>query len=133
MVSASMVLQRAVVSALAGDSWLQERFAGVYDAPPPGATPPYLVVGPDIVTDWSTKSNAGREHRLRVTVWEQPLAVFRCGEAIARIEERLGALPAILNGHRLVSMRFLRSFVDAEAGGSPTRGQIEFRARTWAE
>lgn len=128
--SASLELQRALVAALAGDAWLAARFAGVWDAVPPGVKPPYLTVGPDVATDWSTKTGAGREHRLRVTVWEGERAVARCGEAMARVEAVVLALAPAMAGQRLVTMRFVRAVADTDDDGGPVRGLIEFRART---
>lgn len=132
--TASLALQRALVAALATDEWLAGRMGGVFDQPPPGAALPYLTVGPDIVSDWSSKTHEGREHRLRVTVWEAPRAILRCAEAMGRVEAVVAALTRDLDGHRLVTLRFLRSAMDHGAGtpGDPVRGVIEFRARTQA-
>ena len=130
--SASLELQRALVAALGGDAWLAARMAGVWDAVPPGVKWPYLTVGPDVVTDWSTKTGAGREHRLRVTVWEAALSVARCGEAMERVEAVVLGLVPVMSGHRLVSMRFVRAVMNDDADGGPVRGLVEFRARTQA-
>lgn len=130
MTSASLALTRALIAALKADAVLGAR--GVYDAPPPGARPPYLTVGPDLVSDWSTKSGPGREHRLQVIAWDVPLASASCAASLARVEAVVGTFSATLDGHVLVSMLFVRSFVAAEAPGGPTKGLIEFRARTQA-
>lgn len=131
MTSASLALTKALVAALKADPVLGAH-GGVFDAPPPGAVPPYLAVGPDLVSDWSTKSGPGREHRLRVTAWEPPLASAQCGLTLGLVEAVLGALPAVLDGHMLVECRFVRSSVAAESPSGPTKGVIEFRARTQA-
>jgi hypothetical protein len=132
--TASLALQQAIVAALAGDAELAARMRGVFDQPPPGAEPPYLTVGPDITTDWSTKTGAGREHRLRVTVWEAPHAIRRCAEAMGRVEAVMAALGPALGGHRLVSLRFLRSAIDHGTGApaDAVAGVVEYRARTQA-
>lgn len=132
MTTASIALQKALVTALKGDALLMARVGGVFETVPPGARPPYLVIGPDIATDWSTKTGEGREHRLRVTVWEAPMAVARCGEAMARVEAVLGSIMPTLDGHRIVTLRFLRSFIASVPGPGPVEGLIEFRARTQA-
>ncbi len=132
--TASLALQRALVAALSADPWLSARMGGVFDQPPPGAALPYLTVGPDIVTDWSSKTHEGREHRLRVTIWEAPRAIARCAEAMGRVEAVVAALGRELDGHRLVTLRFLRAAMDHGPGapGDPVRGVVEFRARTQA-
>ena len=62
--SASLAVQRLVVAALSGVAGV----TGVFDAPPVDALAPYLVVGPDLVADWSTKTETGHEHRFAVSV-----------------------------------------------------------------
>ncbi|WP_409049850.1 DUF3168 domain-containing protein [Sandarakinorhabdus sp.] len=58
--SASLKLQKRMVAALTGMAGV----TGVYDGPPADAAPPYLVVGPDLVGDWGTKTETGHEHRV---------------------------------------------------------------------
>ena len=130
MTSATLALTRAVIASLSGDPTLSARVTGVFDAPPPGAKLPYVTVGADAGADWSTKSTPGREHRLHITAWDVPLASARCADLMAAIEATVSAIGAALDGHRLISMRFARSTLGVEAPGGPTRGTIEFRART---
>ncbi len=84
------------------------------------------------ISDWNTKSGPGREHRLQVIAWDVPLASALCAATLARVEAVVGAITAALDGHTLVSTLFVRSFVAAETPGGPTKGLIEFRARTQA-
>lgn len=126
MSAAGLALQRALFAAIEA----QAELAGVYDHVPPGATYPYAVIGPDVVTDAGTKTGDGREHRLSVAVWDGGASCARIKRLMAGIEAAVTAMPAALgDGQRLVGMRFLRSFVDPAPGG-PVRGVIEFRART---
>lgn len=128
--TASEALIAAMTEALKADAGVQAQGAGVFTLqPPPGAKPPYLTVGPDIATDWSTKTGDGREHRLRVTAWDAPR-----GQALqpllARIEAVAAALPGQAGGHRIVSLRFLRALTAPSPSGGPTEGIVEFRVRT---
>jgi len=130
MTSASLALTRALIAALKADAVIGAH--GVYHAPPPGTRVPYVTVGPDLVSDWSTKSGPRREHRLQVIAWDAPLASASCAAILARVETVVGALATALDGHTLVSTLFVRSFVAAEGPAGPTKGLIEFRARTQA-
>ncbi len=132
MSNAGVALTRAVVAALSTDAGLSARMGGVYDAPPPGAVVPYLTVGPDEATDASSFVREARDHRVRVRVWEAPLKALRCAQTLAAVETVVAGMGALLDGHRLISMRFVRSGVEAEIAGGPTRGSVEFRARTVA-
>ena len=86
--SASIAVQKLVVAALAGIDGI----GGVFDGPAPGAVPPYLVVGPDVVTEWSSKSFDGHEHRLGVTVWDAGPGSVRAKRLMADVEARLAGL-----------------------------------------
>lgn len=132
MSTASVALTRAVIAALTADAVVAALMSGVYDAPPPGALLPYLTVGPDLVSDASTFDVPGREHRVRVVALDGPLRSARCAAMLAAVEAVVLGLPPMLDGHRLVLMRFLRSAVGAEVPNGPTRGVIEFAARTMA-
>lgn len=126
---ASDALMGSVAAALRGDAALRAAVPNVHALlPPPGAKPPYLIVGPDIASEWATKTGDGREHRLRVTLWTEARAAAET--AVERVEAVVGALPAALSGHRLVSMRLLRSLADASEKGAATAHILEFRART---
>lgn len=123
--SASLAMQRLLVAALAGVPGV----TGVYDAPPPDAVAPYLVVGPDLVIDWSTKTEPGHEHRIAVSVWDAGPGAARAKALMGSVEAALAGLAGSRDGHLLVSTRLLRTLVLTDAGGW-TQGIVEFRLRT---
>lgn len=101
---------------------------GVYEGLPVQATSPYAVVEAGPETDWSHKSGTGREVRMAILLRGQgerpvPLRAL-AGEAEAMIE----ALEGDIGGWRLISLRFARSRLLAEARGQWT-AVSEFRAR----
>ena len=61
-------IRAALVSLLQGDAALNAQVNRVYDGEPAKATPPMLVVGDVLGSDWATKDKAGRELRLSLTV-----------------------------------------------------------------
>jgi Protein of unknown function (DUF3168) len=126
---ASLALQRALHAALTGDAAVMAAVTGVYDAVPPGAVTPYLTIGADIVTDWSSKTAAGREHRFAVTVWDDAAGAARLKSVMGEVERVVAGMPGAMEGQALVGVRFLRGFVERGASG-PGRGVVEFRART---
>nr|WP_310523985.1 DUF3168 domain-containing protein [Polymorphobacter sp.] len=123
--SASLAVQRLVVAALAGVAGV----TGVFDAPPVDAAAPYLVVGPDLVSDWSTKTEVGHEHRFAVSVWDAGPGAARVKGLMGAAEAALRVLAGSLDGHLVVSVRFLRTLVLTDAEGW-TQGIVEFRVRT---
>lgn len=130
--STSLALTRAIILALKSDATVSAAVNGVFDAPSPGAVPPYLTVGPDLVRDASSFVAQGREHRVRVTVWDLALMSARCAATLAAVEAVLMGLGPDLGGYGLTIMRFSASAVAAERPGGPTRGTIDFMARTVA-
>jgi hypothetical protein len=126
--SASLALQKRVAAALADLPGL----VGVFDGPPPEAVPPYAVIGSDLVTDWSTKTETGHEHRLAINVWDAGPGAAAAKALIGGVAERIAALAGSIDGHRIVSSLFLRSLVLTDAEGW-TQGIAEFRVRTIAE
>lgn len=126
---ATEALTAAVIAALKADAPLMAAVPSVHMlAPPPGARPPYLIVGPDAASEWATKTEDGREHRFRVTLWLEPRAA--ADGAAERAEAAVLAIAPALPGHRVVTLRTIRSFGDASEKGGATAHVIEFRART---
>ena len=111
--SASLALQRLAVAALSGVAGS----TGVFDGPSPDSVPPYLVVGPDLVIDWSTKTETGHEHRLSVSVWDAGPGAARAKTLMGRVEAVLVALAGSRDGHRVVSTRLARTLVLTDPQG----------------
>ena len=126
--SASLAVQTLVATALADLPGV----SGVYDGPPPDAVPPYLVIGSDLVTDWSTKTELGHEHRLAINVWDAGPGAAATKRLMGGVIDRLVVLSGVQDGHRIVSSLLLRSLVLTDADGW-TQGIVEFRVRTRAE
>ena len=125
--SASLAVQRMMAAALAGVAGV----TGVYDGPPVDAVSPYLVIGSDLVSDWSTKTETGHEHRVAVNVWHAGPGAAPVKAMMGAVEAALAGLNGFRDGHRLVSARLLRTLVLTDAEGW-TQGIIEFRMRTIA-
>lgn len=123
--SASLAMQRLLVAALTGVPGV----TGVFDAPAPDAVPPYLTIGPDLVTDWSHKTARGHEHRVTVTLWHPGPGVAAAKALLGPVEDRLLAMTGESLGHRLVSVLLLRNLVLSAADGW-TQGIIEARLRS---
>lgn len=121
-------LQEAAVAALAAHPVIGAQANGVFLDRPVRATPPYLVLGEMLSTDWSIKGGAGREVRLLVRVhdtgetWSRAIALREA--ASAAIE----GLPRALGGWRLGSVLLLRARTVRE-GADGWFGSIEYRVR----
>lgn len=132
MTIASLALRRSLHQSLAGHAPLVAVLGGphVYDEAPRGAAFPYVTLGDAEVSDWSTGSSTGQEHRLTLHVWSrqggQAEAHIIAGEIIAALED----VPLDPAGHRLVNLRFATADIRREADGRTWHGLVRFRAVT---
>jgi hypothetical protein len=109
-------LQQSVVAHLSADPALAE-LTGVYDGPPPRAAFPYAAIGDGLVTDWSTKTEQGREVRFAVTLWDDGEAPARLHRLTGAVEAAMATLPHTLEGGQIVSLMFLRTLIARDAAG----------------
>jgi Protein of unknown function (DUF3168) len=131
MSDAMQILQEALIAVLEAHPVLGAELTGIYDGPPPRAAFPYLLIADGITSDWSTKTEAGREIRLALTVWDDGEEASRLSSLIAHVEDAIAAMPRDLGGWRIASLVFLRSMVVRDAAG-PWAGLVEHRIRMLA-
>jgi Protein of unknown function (DUF3168) len=132
MSDAIQALQTAAVSVLEAHPVLGAELAGIYDGPPPRAAFPYLSVADGIAADWSTKTAAGREIRLALTIWDDGEEASRLSSLMGHVEDAIAAMPRDLPGWRIASVVFLRSIVVRDVAG-PWAGLVEHRVRMLAQ
>lgn len=125
--SAVIDLQKAVVAHLSADLALAE-LTGVYDGPPSRAAFPYAAIGDGLVSDWSTKTEAGREIRFAVTLWDDGEAPARLHRLTGAVEAAMGTLPRALDHSRIISLVFTRTLIARDPTG-PWAGLVEHRIR----
>jgi hypothetical protein len=131
MSDAMQVLQAAAISVLEAHPVLAIELSGVYDVPPPRAAFPYVSIADGIASDWSTKTEAGREIRFALTVWDDGEEASRLASLMGHAEDAIAAMPQDLSGWRIASLVFLRSMLVRDAAG-PWAGLIEHRVRMLA-
>ena len=120
--SASLAVQAALRAALQG-------IAPVFDAVPVSSPAPYLTIGPDSMTDWSTKTGSGREHRVLIGVWDDAPGRLRVKALLGQVEAAVLALSGDREGVRIAHVLFVRSFVERDPDGW-SHGVADFRIRT---
>ena len=128
MSDAVHIVQAAAITALQAHPVLSVELTGVYDGPPPRAGFPYISVADGLVTDWSTKTAAGREIRLALTIWDDGEEASRLHTLMGHAEDAIAGMARDLPGWRVASNVFLRSLVVRDAAG-PWAGLVEHRIR----
>ncbi|MEY3658566.1 MAG: hypothetical protein RL425_1327 [Pseudomonadota bacterium] len=101
---------------------------GVYDSPPTRAPFPYAVISTTSATDWSTKTETGREIRLGLTIWDAGEQTARLQMLMADAEAAMANLPRTLDGWRIISLTLARSLIARDPSG-PWAGLIDHRLR----
>ncbi|MFC3581934.1 DUF3168 domain-containing protein [Sphingomonas hylomeconis] len=129
--SAESVLQAALLAALRGDAALTAGLNGVFEGPAVKASPPFAELGELLSVDWGTKTVAGRELRVAVTV----RGAGDTGAAVAALAGMVGAaieaVPRDLAGWRVASVALLRTRLLRGAPGV-WAAVVEYRVRMMA-
>ncbi len=128
MSAASVVLQKAVFDKLAADSVLAAMITGVHDWAPDDQPLPFVQMGEDIVTDWSTKSFIGTEHRMTLHVWSYATGRLATKQIMAEVLRILQPVP-VLAAYNIIVWQMLTAQVLRDADARLHHGVIEYRAR----
>lgn len=120
-------VQAAIVSALTAAPALAV-LTGIYDGPPPRAAFPYASFSSNAATDWGTKTEAGRELRLAITLWDDGESPARLHQLVAALEAVVATLPTQIEGWRIVSLVLTRTLIARDPQG-PWAGLVEHRLR----
>lgn len=125
-------LRAALVAWLASDPALAPELNGVFEEAPSRTSLPWLAIAASASTDWSTKTQAGREVRIALELHCRGDTPDAAALVIAAIEQRIGALPRQQTGFFVVTTQFLRA--RAEQRGESNRAiLLEYRFRLMAD
>jgi hypothetical protein len=122
MTDAVQAVQIAAVAALETHPVLALSLTGVYDGPPVRASYPYVSIAEGLSSDWSTKTEIGRE------IWDDGEQAARLHNLMGHAEEAIAAMARDLPGWRVASNIFLRSLIVRDPAG-PWAGLLEHRIR----
>ena len=91
---------------------------------------PYVTLGEARVSDWSTGTEEGGEHRLALHVWSRQRGKTECWSVQAALQSVLHDGALALDGHALVSLRVEASEVGMDRDGITWHGVMRIRALT---
>lgn len=129
MSSASLAVQKQLLAALHANSTLTAAVSGIFDSVPVDTALPYVTLGADLVSDASSKTATGRDHRITINVWDSAAGAARAKTLLALVEAAVLAIGGERDGHAIVNALFIRSFVTRNPDGA-TQGIAEFRIRS---
>jgi hypothetical protein len=129
MSSASWALQQSVYATLAASTAVQDAVAGrIYDAVPRGAALPYIVIGDDRETDWSTATEPGSAHELTIHIWSRAAGRKETRLASEAVIETLDGAALTIDGQSLIDIRWLETDIARESDGETVHARLRFRA-----
>ncbi|QWC58338.1 DUF3168 domain-containing protein [Erythrobacter sp. 3-20A1M] len=121
-------LRAALIDWLASDPALTDHLNIVAEEAIVRATPPWLALVASASTDWSTKTQAGRELRVALELHTRGNDPAGDGPLVDAIERRIEALPRAQSGFAIASIAFLRARAERRADNA--RGTLlEYRMR----
>lgn len=102
----------------------------VYDVPPRGGNPPYLVLGDANARENATNDADGRIIELELLLFTEERGSRAALTLAAMIEARLEDPPLTLDGHRLITLSVRETLTRHDAAKNLTRVAIRLRAYT---
>lgn len=125
-------LRAVLIDWLAGDPELSGALNAIVEEAPSRTSLPWLAIAASASTDWSCKTNQGREVRVALELHCRGDRPDAAGDLVSAIERRVVSLPAPQTGFRVVTVQFLRA--RAEQRGESRRAiLIEYRFRLLAD
>ena len=125
-------LQQAVFTALSGSTALVNYLGGakIYDDIPEQTPFPYVTIGQSLMTDWSTATDTGREHLLRLHVWSRDAGGSEAQVITEEIIIVLHEAALVLQDNTLINMRFTGADMLRDPDGKTHHSILRFRAVT---
>ena len=131
--SFGIAVQTAIHGALTAHAPLMALVSGVYDNVPQaadsgdGSAYPYVTIGEDVHTDWSTDTSLGDDASITIHTWSRYRGRKETKQIQGAIYDALTRVNLSVSGYKLVTIDFLdeQSFIDTD--GLTRHGVSTFR------
>lgn len=128
---ADLALQQAIYAELSTDSALGALVGDrIYDEVPGGTAFPYLTLGESRMEAWTTGTEDGATHRIRLSAYSRAGGRSEVKRILGLVHGLLDDADLMLAGHELISMNFNELSTAREPNGITWRGVVGFRAVT---
>lgn len=122
-------LQQAVYAALLADSGVAALAgARIYDDVPGDAAMPYVVIGEDQESDWSTATETGSQHMLSIHVWSRAAGHKEAKLLCDAVRAVLDGAALAVSGTTLIDLRYQATQYARQSDGRTIRAALTFRA-----
>ncbi|RXF75454.1 DUF3168 domain-containing protein [Hansschlegelia zhihuaiae] len=135
MSSPALALRAAIHARLVADGPLLALLGGprVYDEPPRGAAPPYVVLAECRSADVSGDETPAEEHRVALEIWSREGGLSQALKVSDRVARVIDGAALALDGSRLASLAWTGAEAARETDGKLRRAVVTFRAVTEPE
>lgn len=127
-----IALRAALLGWLSADPVLAGRLNAVVEEAPSRTSLPWLAISASASTDWSCKTNAGREVRVALELQCRGDSPDTAVDLVSMIETRIESLPRTQPGFHIATNQFLRARAE-QRGESRRAVLLEYRFRLLAE
>ncbi len=129
--SASWALQQAIFATLCSSDEIKDVVGDpprVFDAPPRAVAFPYIVVGDDTMSDWSTATEPGSEHAIVIHAWSRADGRREAKLVADAVRDALDGAELAVTGQALIDLRHLATEFVRESDGETIHAVLRFRA-----
>jgi hypothetical protein len=129
--SASWALQQAIFATLCASDEIKDVVGDpprVFDTPPRGTAFPYIVIGDDTESDWSTATEDGSEHAIVIHVWSRADGRKEAKLVADAVRDTLDGAELSVTGQALIDIRYLETSYTRESDGETIHAVLRFRA-----
>jgi len=127
-----VTLRAALLGWLAADPSLAAELNAIVEEAPSRTSLPWLAIAASASTDWSCKTNIGREVRVALELHCRGDTPGAASDLVNAVEQRVTLMPRNQPGYSVVTIQFLRA--RAEQRGEANRAiLLEYRFRLLAD
>lgn len=123
-------LQSAIYSALNVSAITTTLSCGVYDEVIEGNSYPFITLGEETVTDYSTKNLVGAETTVNIHIWSRYKGSKETKQIMDKVHDLLHDVSLTVSGVNLINLRFEFSDIMRDPDGITRHGVMRFRAIT---
>ena len=132
MIHPALELQSVIFAHLSVDSNVLEALgsAAIFDDVPDNRKPPYVTFGEAVHSDWSTGTESGTEHEIRLEAWSDRRGRKQAMNIAQAIVEATLNLPSALGDHNLVNLTHESTRITRDIEQELFRAEVNLRAVT---
>ena len=123
-------LQSTLYSALNVSAITSTLSCGVYDEVIEGNSYPFITLGEETVTDYSTKNLVGAETTVNIHIWSRYKGSKETKQIMDKVHDLLHDVSLTVSGVNLINLRFEFSDIMRDPDGITRHGVMRFRAIT---